>query len=168
MPYVNTSSRTREPHSFALMINRGDSLSPTNVTEIERRTHLSPIFITFSDGASLDISRRYAREVGAKLFMPRTADAARQIISTCNFSICEGFESAIFSLSAKIPAYVYASSPECRSFAARLCAVGISPSLLIPYTKNRTGIIKRLPSCEYELTAQTRAELRAVLSLSKT
>ena len=164
MPTIPKITQGRKSDSFALMIRNGESLAPAHVLEIGNRSGLFPRFITFSQGSPLDVSRLYARALGAKLFLPRSASAALQILSTCNFSICESAESAILSLSACIPAYISVSSPECRNFAARLCSRGISPHVLIPYAKNRTDRILRVSPREEDFAVAI-SEVRNILNM---
>ncbi len=164
MPNIPPRKKSAEAKSFALMIRSGESLAPSHVSEIGARTKLSPVFITFSQGAPLDVSRLYARALGAKLFLPRSAAAATEILNTCNFSICESEEYAIFSLSAKIPTYINASCPKCRNFAARLCASGTPPSVIVPYTKNRTEEISTLSPREADFEP-TIVQLRNALNI---
>lgn len=148
---------------FALMLRNGESITPPQIAEIRTRTKLYPIFITHSLAGELDTSLRYARSLDSSLFIPRRATDAVRILSTCNFSICENPESAIFSIFAKVPAYLCAASSESRSFAARLCERGVSPNVLIPYTKNRTESIASLFPVEKELVATAR-ELLLIIS----
>lgn len=162
MPNLPLCKREKKHESFALMMKNGETLSPTQILEISIRNKLSPLFITLSTDKSLDVSRLYARALGAPLFIPRSAGAASEILTSCNFSICEGWESAIFSLSAGVPAYVNASSRECRSFVAALTSGGISPCVVSPYTKNRTELISKLFPCDDNFAALM-PELRKIL-----
>lgn len=162
MPKLPLRTRERMHDSFALMVNDGETLSPMQIAEISQRNKLFPVFITFSTGRSLDVSRLYARALGATLFMPRSSAASFKILTACNFSICEGLESAIISLCAGVPAYVNASSRKCRSFVAALTQGGISPCVLSPYTKNRTEHISKLFPCDDDFTPVI-TELRNIL-----
>lgn len=162
MPDIFHRPPVRKEDSFALMVTSGESISPPQISEIRERTGLSPVFITFSLESELDVSRRYARALGSRLFLPRSAMAVVEILSSCNFSICESEESAILSISARVPAYLSASSAPCRSFAARLLAEGISGEVIIPYTKNRTGAISTRRPQEKEL-ARAAEVIRSVI-----
>lgn len=162
MPPLSLCKRKSDSECFALMIKNGETLSPFQISEISQRNELTPIFVTFSTDRPLDVSRLYARALGAPLFIPRSAGAASEILSSCNFSICESEESAILSISARVPVYLSASSPECRSFAARLCSVGVSQEVIIPYTKNRTGAISTRRPQEKEL-ARAAEVIRSVI-----
>ena len=159
MPYMPIKKRTE---SFALMMRDGESITPSQISGICERTGLSPIFITCSLGGELDISRRYARSLGAPLALPRCGAAVTELLSACNFSICESEESAILSISARVPAYLSASRAPCRSFAAQLFAKGISGEVIIPYTKNRTGAISTRKPHENDLS-QAIEVLRSVI-----
>ena len=152
MPNIMPHEKIREQKSFALMIRSGESIAPPQIAEIRTRTGLSPIFITSLFGGELDTSRLYARALGANLFLPRCASDAAEILSACNFSICESAESAILSISARVPAYLSVSTSESRSLAALLYANGISERVIIPYTKNRTGAIEARHPHESELS----------------
>ena len=149
MPYIPIKKNVE---NFAIMLSNGESISPPQISEIRERTRLSPIFITCSLESELDVSRQYARSLGSKLFLPRSSAAVSELLSSCNFSICESAESAILSISARVPAYISASSAPCRSFAAKLLGKGISGEVIIPYTKNRTGAISARQPHENELS----------------
>jgi hypothetical protein len=162
MPYVPIK---KSAVSFALMMRDGESLSPHQILNIQKRTGLSPIFITYSQDGELDVSRRYARTLGATLAIPRCAAAAAELLSACNFSICESAEYAIFSLSAKLPTYINASCPKCRSLTARICASGANPNVIMPYTKNRTDMICQRFTAESDFLPAI-AVVRNILNLT--
>lgn len=165
MPNISLIRSSVKRDSFALMIKNGETLTPSHVSDIGERNALSPIFIVLSQGLPLDLSRRYARSLGAKLVLPKSADAAAKVLSTCNFSICESAEYAIFSLSAKLPTYINASCPKCRSLTARICASGANPNVIMPYTKNRTDMICQRFTAESDFLPAI-AVVRNILNLT--
>lgn len=128
---------------FAVILGDGDTLSPSDIENISKRTSLSPIFFAISRDVSLDISRLYSRWLGAPLIIPRGLSESVSAMRECNFTVCENSVGALFSFISRTPAYLNSSSDGCREIIAEFSGEGFLSSVFIPYTKGRTELIKR-------------------------
>lgn len=128
---------------FALILNDDSSLTIGDITEISERLSLTPIFITFNMGSEFDKSRCFSKFFNSKTLMPRTKNEFQNAISECEFTVSECFYGAFLSLLSHKPSYLNTKYEICRAFIAELISMGCSEDIIIPYTKNRTGIIKK-------------------------
>lgn len=130
--------------NFAFILGSGTSLTAGDVREITERTDLTPIFIVFRENTEIDASRYFSRLFDSKILFPRNRSEFGAAVKECQFTVSESILGAYSSLLSHTPVYLNSKSGVCRSFIAELVAMGCSENILIPYTKNRTDIIKKV------------------------
>jgi len=129
---------------FALILNDGSSLTIGDVGEISKRLALRPVFIAFDTNGEFDRSRCFSRFFNSKVLIPKTKNEFHNAISECEFTVSENIAGAYFSLLSHKPSYLNAKFGACRTFIAELISMGCDENIIIPYTKNRTEIIKKV------------------------
>lgn len=129
---------------FALVLNIGSSLTIGDVREISERLTLTPVFIAFNTELEFDKSRNFSRFFDSKILIPKTKKEFYDAISECEFTVSENIAGAYFSLLSHKTSYLNAKCGVCRTFIAELISMGCSENIILPYTKNRTDIIKKV------------------------
>ena len=129
---------------FALVLNHGSSLTIGDVREIAERLALTPVFIAFNMEREFDKSRYFSRLFNSKILLPKTKNEFYNAISECEFTVSENITGAFFSLLSHKPSYLNAKCGVCRTFIAELMSMGCDENIIIPYTKNRIEIIKKV------------------------
>ena len=146
MPDIEGVKSASLKTSFALILKGGESLSANEIDEIRSRTSLSPLFVS-TQSSDTALLRSYARRLGAPLVNAgESADIAKRLAG-CAFSVSEEIHGALLSLLSLTPAYVDAGDTDCRRLIARTSSLDMPRGVIIPYTKNRTLII-RTPSVD--------------------
>lgn len=131
------------PSFFAVILNDGASLCESDILDILRRERLRPLFFDVSRATDREILKRRARAVGARIIKPHTYDGFFRYASDCAFAVSEELCGAVLSFLSHTPVYVDASRRECRELVALFSRVPQHTNVIMPYTKNRTRIIKR-------------------------
>ena len=127
---------------FALILNSGETLSISDISDIRERTELSPLFLDVRGFTKSELVRSYARSLGASIVKADTSKSFAFAIRECGFAISEEAEGAFLSFLSHTPAYINAGDPKCRALIGRISNLDFSPEMIIPYTKNRASCIK--------------------------
>lgn len=141
MPDLSTLYGKTNPDKFALFLKTGESLSIPEIQDIKIRTGLSPLFFEISENSSAELSRSYARGLGAPIVRVITQCKLAFALKECSFTVSEDVTGALLSFLSHTPTYVDAGCAEIRSFIGDISKYDIPADAIIPYTKNRTEII---------------------------
>ena len=143
MPDLAHLGRKDSPDKFALILKTGASLSIPDICDIKTRTGLSPLFFEISQASNTELSRAYARRLGAPITKAFTRCNFATTLKECSFSISEDVTGFFLSFLSHTPTYVDAGCSEIRSLIGEMIKFDIPHGIIIPYTKNRTKIIDR-------------------------
>ncbi|MBE6644249.1 MAG: hypothetical protein E7612_02575 [Ruminococcaceae bacterium] len=143
MPDITFSKSGDSLCRFALILDSCETISKQEISEIEGRTQLSPLFLDISRDSKHTEIRSYARSLGAPVIHPDSKEELFCALNGCCFSISEDIKGAVFSFLCDTPSYVNAGDARCRKFLGESARWDISSEIIIPYTKNRTANIRR-------------------------
>lgn len=165
MPDLSSDARRDKASHFALILDFGETISKAEIEEIKKRTCLNPLFIDAFEGEERrSISSSYARRLRAPTVKPKSISELVATLTNTSFSVCENLNGAFFSFLANTPSYLNAGNEECRRFLGEICKYDIASEIVMPYTKNRTAVIRRPTVCEkdfYIAKNKFRAEISA-------
>ena len=143
MPYVKEAKTSSSRNSFALIFNKGDTISAPDIIEIANRTSLSPLLFDVFGSCEKETLRSYSRSVGAPIIKTDSRLDLTIRLAECAFSVSEGVDGALISIASRTPSYINAGDAECRRILGEVGKMNIHSGILIPYTKNRTAKIRR-------------------------
>ena len=128
---------------FALILDSCETISQREIEEIKERTGLLPLFLDISQDSAREQIHSRARGLCAPVIRPRSKTEFGMALQKCNFSISEDIFGAFFSFLSDTPSYVNAGDEKCRKLIGESAKWNISSEIFVPYTKNRTAIIRR-------------------------
>ncbi len=140
LSYFKSQTRSTK---FALILNTGETLSISDISDIAKRTELSPLLFDVGEFANSELLRSYARSLGAAVVKVQTDKKFAFAIRECGFSVSEDAEGAFLSFLSHTPTYINAGDSRCRALIGRISKLNFSPEVIIPYTKNRASVIER-------------------------
>ena len=141
-PDILNAKDKKNASKFALILSNGETISATEIKNVQYRTGLIPLFFLARTN-EFTVSRSYARSLGASVIRPRTNIEFARAMKECEFAISEELSGAVFSLLSHTPTYINAGNAECRRFISEVVKWNVASEIIIPYTKNRTAIIRR-------------------------
>ncbi len=129
---------------YAFVLNDACTLTVGDIKEISERIALKPIFISIGSDSSIYKAKFFSRIFDSEPFFPKNKTDFKNAISKCEFTVSENLFGAYFSILAHKPSYLNMKSEANRTFIAEIILMGCGKNIVIPYTKNRTRIIKKV------------------------
>ncbi len=167
IPEIKFKAENKKRHSFAVILEDGQSISIQCLEKIRERTSLSPIFFVISASRTLDISRKYARVLDERLAVAQGLGSAVKLLSEFAFTVSESISGSYISFFAGTPVYLSNTSPLSRSFIEEMKKCSLPNGIFMPYKKNRTekiGCVNTTSSDFALATKKLRADFGTKLS----
>lgn len=142
-PELKTTSQQKGKY-FALILNDSCTLTVGDVREISNRVSLKPIFISIDHEDAIAKAKFFSRIFNSEHLYPKNKSALKNAISKCEFTVSESYLGSYISILSHKPSYLNIGSESSRAFFCELIFMGCEKNVVIPYTKNRTGIIKKV------------------------
>ena len=164
IPNLSPANNKCEKKSFGVVLYDGSGISINGLLGIKETSSLDPFFFVTGHGA-LDISRRYARRLNARLaYLTSFGDAVR-LFSELSFSVSENLFGAYASFSSGTPSYLSTLSAKNRTFLLEMKRCDIPQGIFMPYSDGekikKTGAS---PSDFHIAVKKLRADFGAKLS----
>jgi len=134
----------RKNKYFAFIINESTSLSVGDIKEISERVALKPLFMYIGSDSLISKTRFFSRKFDSKPFFLKSKTDFENAISECEFTVSENPIGAYFSILAHKSVYLNIKNEASRNFITEFISMNCGENIVIPYTKNRIGIIKKV------------------------
>lgn len=134
----------QENKYLAFILSESSSLSIGDIKEISERVALKPIFISMGSDRLISKARFFSRIFDSKPFFLKSKRDFENAISECEFTVSENLLGAYFSILAHKSVYLDIKTEASRHFIAEVISMDCGKNIVMPYTKNRTGIIKKV------------------------
>ncbi len=129
---------------YAFFLSDSCTLTVGDVKEISRRVALKPLFISVDYEDAVSKAKFFSRIFNSEHLCVKNKNAFENVISKCEFTVSENHIGAYFSILAHKPSYLNMKSEASRIFFSEIISMECGENIIIPYTKNRIGIIKKV------------------------
>jgi hypothetical protein len=150
LPSLSQKNNIADRNKFALFLAGGETLAAEDVMRIRNKCCLEPVFFALTRDLELDVARSYARKLDSTVRIPKNLFEFAYALKECSFSISEDAVSGVLSFFSDTPAYLNSGSEDCRAVIGELTKHGISYPFFIPYTKNRSHLIRSITVSDNE------------------
>ena len=134
----------RENKYYAFILDDSCTLTVGDIKEVSTRVSLKPVFISVGSDTSNHKAKFFSRIFNSEHLYPKNQKELRTAISKCEFTVSDSHVGAYFSILAHKPSYLNMKNDSSRMFFAEIISIGYIKNIVIPYTKNRMRIIKKV------------------------